>query len=338
MNIQNNVSLQKYSTFGVAVTADHFAEVTTADEIKKIIASDLWSEKPHYILGSGSNVLFTQDFRGLVVRTALKGITITSETDEYIYVDVAAGEDWHDFVMWSVSKGYWGIENLVLIPGTVGASPVQNIGAYGVEAKDTIIQVTALELANGKEHNFDYHQCKFGYRDSIFKQEPYTYFVTHVQFKLSKKPRPQLNYGAVTELLMKEQKHENPSSQDIAHVIMQLRQSKLPNIGEIGMAGSFFKNPIITPEHADVLLMEYPDMKQYFLPDNKVKISAGWIIEKMGYKGIREGDVGTYEKHALVLVNYGDATGQEVWDFAQKIMDQAFHTFEIILEPEVLII
>lgn len=338
MNIQHNVSLKKYTSFAVEVTADHLVEITTIDHMKELIQSDLWKTQPHYILGGGSNVLFTQDFKGIIAHTALTGITITTETKDYIIIDVAAGEDWHEFVMWSVEKGYWGIENLALIPGTVGASPVQNIGAYGVEAKDTIVEVSTIDLVSGEEKMFTHAECNFAYRDSIFKQEPYTYFVTSVRFKLSKKPIPQLNYGAVTELLMKENKHIDPSPTDIAEVIIALRKSKLPDLGEIGMAGSFFKNPIISPEHADVLLMEYPEMKQYFLPDNKVKISAGWMIETMGYKGIKEGNVGTYSKHALVLVNHGGATGLEVWDFAQKIMDQAFHTFEINLEPEVLII
>jgi UDP-N-acetylmuramate dehydrogenase len=338
MNIQHNISLKKYTTFAVEVTADYFVEVENVDQVKELIRSDFLKEQTYYILGGGSNVLFTQDFKGCVVYNSLKGISVSKETEEYVVVDVAGGEDWHTFVMWSVKKGYWGIENLALIPGTVGAAPVQNIGAYGVEAKDTITQVRTLVLASGNEKVFSHAECQFAYRESLFKQEPYTYFVSSVQFKLYKKARPQLNYGAITELLMKSKKHENPSSADIAGVIIELRQSKLPNLGEIGMAGSFFKNPIITPEPADVLLMEYPDMKQYFLPDNKVKISAGWLIETMGYKGVKEGRVGTYDKHALVLVNHGGASGLEVWDFAQKIMDQAFHSFEIILEPEVLII
>lgn len=337
MIIEHNKSLVEYTTFGVDVTSTYFTEINTISELQELVTNELWKKIPHYILGGGSNILFTKNYEGLIVYNNLKGINIIDDSKDYTLVNVAAGEDWHDFVMWSVEQNLWGIENLALIPGTVGASPVQNIGAYGVEVNETIENVTVMNILSGEEETLTHAECNFGYRDSIFKQKSDTYFVLSVQFKLSKIPILNLEYGAIVDKLA-EQNITNPSSLDMVQTIITIRQSKLPNVGEIGMAGSFFKNPITTIEHAQRLLGEYPEMKYFHLDDGSVKIPAGWIIETMGYKGVREGNVGTYDKHALVLVNHGGATGSEVWSFAQKIINDAYDTFKITLEPEVIIL
>lgn len=337
MIIEHNKSLAEFTTFGVNVKAKYFVEITTVSELQELMNDALWQQEPHYILGGGSNILFTKDYKGIIVHNNIKGISVDHESEDHMLVNVAAGEDWHDFVMWSVKQNLWGIENLALIPGTVGASPVQNIGAYGVEAKNTIEQVTVINMTSGKIEMLDNIECDFGYRNSIFKQQPEKYIVVSVQFKLSKIPILNLEYGAIVDKLA-EQNITDPSALDMAQTVIAIRQSKLPNVGEIGMAGSFFKNPITTMEHAQQLLQQYSSLRFFPLDDGSVKIPAGWIIETMGYKGIREGNVGTYEKHALVLVNYGGATGSEVWDFAQKIMNDAQKTFDIRLEPEVIIL
>jgi UDP-N-acetylmuramate dehydrogenase len=335
MKIEDNKSLQEYTTFAVDVHAKHFAVVNNASELRDLITHDLWQEQPHYILGLGSNILFTKDYEGIIVFNNIKGFEILEEDQSSVTVKACAAENWHDLVMWAVNKNLWGIENLALIPGTVGASPVQNIGAYGVEAKDTIVSVDVIDLGTGRGLTLSNQDCKFEYRGSIFKKES-NYFVTAVTFRLSKIRQPQLSYGSiVTELA--EEGIEYPEVLDVAHAVIAIRQSKLPDVGEIGMGGSFFKNPVITREHAEQLRVQYPDMRSFDLPDENVKVPAGWLIEKLGYKGVQEGNVGTYHKHALVLVNHGNATGSEVWNFAQKIMSHVQQTFNINLEPEVII-
>ena len=335
MKIEENKSLINYTTFGVDVRAKYFVVINNVSELRDLITHSLWQEESHYILGFGSNILFTQDYDGIIVYNNMKGFEILEEDQTSMTIKTSAAENWHDFVMWSVSKNLWGIENLALIPGTVGASPVQNIGAYGVEAKETIVSVDIIDLVTGQGRSLDNKECQFEYRSSIFKKE-LNYFVTSVTFKLSKIRQPQLSYDSIVTALT-EANIQFPEGQDIANAVTSIRKSKLPNVGEIGMGGSFFKNPVITREHAERLRMQYPDMRSFDLPDGTVKVPAGWLIETLGYKGVQEGNVGTYHKHALVLVNYGQATGAEVWSFAQKIMNHVKQIFDITLEPEVII-
>ncbi len=336
MLIQEKKSLKNYTTFGVDVFADYFIEINTKESFLELLQHPLW-QKNTYIIGGGSNILFTDDYHGLIIHNNILGITILSEDDESMIVKTGAGVDWHEFVMWSVEHNVWGIENLALIPGTVGAAPVQNIGAYGVEAKDTISKVHAIDTETGEEKILFHQDCQFGYRDSIFKKIPGKYFITSVEFTLSKIPRLNIEYGAIVKTLA-ENNITDPSARDMAETIIKIRSSKLPALGEIGMAGSFFKNPIITAEHATKLLLKYPKMKQFILDTGEVKISAAWLIDYLGYKGIQKGKVGTYSKHALVLVNYGDASGVEVRNFAQKIIVDVYDNFSITLQPEVIVI
>lgn len=335
MIIEKQKSLAQYTTFGVQIVADYYVSITSPDDIIELMNRDIWSHD-RYILGGGSNILFVQDFKGLIIHNQIKGIEVINETEESLSISVGAGENWHGLVIWSVEKDLWGLENLVLIPGTVGASPVQNIGAYGVEAQDTITRVHVINLETGLSETLHHNQCNFSYRSSIFKQQPGKYFITRVEFKLSKIPRLNLEYGIISDTLL-ERGITLPNAQDMAETISLIRSSKLPAVGEIGMAGSFFKNPIIEKEQAIILHNSFPDMRQFDLPDGRVKISAGWLIDYLGYKGIQEGNVGTYSKHALVLVNYGGASGSEVWNFAQKIIKNVHDTFSIRLEPEVII-
>lgn len=336
MNIQEHISLKPYTTFMTESSARYFFELTSVNQIKGLVNSSYWNYNP-YIIGGGSNLLFTKDYDGLVVLNKLKGVTITKETNTHVEVNFAAGESWHESVLWAAENGFWGIENLVLIPGTVGAAPVQNIGAYGVEAANTISSVEVFNVVEKEIEILLNSECNFGYRDSIFKQNPDTYIVLSVTFMLQKNPNPQLGYGAIINELV-ERKIKNPTLKQITDVITFIRRSKLPDVGSVGMAGSFFKNPVITKEHFEEILEKYPDAPSYKTDESFVKIPAGWIIEILGYKGVKKGNVGTYEKHALVLVNHGNATGQEVWVFAEEIIDQVKEDFGIIFEPEVIVL
>lgn len=335
MHVQENISLKPYTTFMTESQADYFIEVNQIEDLYRITETREWKDLPRFILGSGSNVLFVGDFKGLIVHLNTKGKEVVTETETEIDMRVAAGESWHEFVMDMVSKNYWGIENLALIPGTVGAAPVQNIGAYGVEIKDIIVSVEAINIKTRELHTFNNTECNFSYRNSFFKQHNGEYIVTAATFRLSKIPQPHLQYGALKELFPAQ---STPNSQEIAEAVINVRQSKLPDVGEIGMAGSFFKNPIVSAPHAAQFKESYPEMVMYETTQGNVKISAGWLIEYLNYKGIRQGEVGTYHKHALVLVNYGNASGKEVWDFAQEIINKVKDTFDIDLEPEVLIV
>lgn len=317
-------------------SAQYFCIVSSVHEILDVLRHDVWNNNP-YIIGGGSNILFTQDYQGLIVVNQLKGKEIINETDEYIDIKFSSGESWHECVLWSVGHGYWGIENLVLIPGTIGASSVQNIGAYGASAADTIYSVEVINIKTLEIETLFNQDCNFGYRDSIFKQYPERYIVTAVIYRLSQRPEPKLSYGSIQQELVKNG-IQNPTLRQIADTIMVIRRSKLPDVGSIGMAGSFFKNPIINRELFNIIIKKYPNMPSYEFDNDMRKIPAGWVIETLGYKGFREGDVGTYDKHALVLVNYDDARGSDVWNFAQKIMRESKEKFTINLEPEVIIL
>lgn len=337
MLIESHKNLKQYNTFMVSAEAKYFAMVTDNDSLYKILGSKEWSfSEKHFVLGGGSNVLFISDFDGFVLKNEIKGIDIVKEEADSVTVRVGAGEPWHNFVMWSVERGYWGIENLAYIPGSVGASPVQNIGAYGVSVADSIHLVEYVELPHAEKKILFHDECDFGYRTSIFKENPQKYIITHVYFILKKSGKPITSYGRVEELLI-QKSIANPTSKDIAETIIDIRKSKLPELGEIGMAGSFFKNPIVSKKHFETLKRDFPDIKS-FDSGSEVKIPAGWILETLGYKGFKKGNTGNYDKHALVIIHNGEGTGVEVYEYVQSIINHVKKVFNITLEPEVNII
>jgi len=337
--LQQNISLKPYNTFGIDVIAKQFIDITSLNDLKKLIDT----EKDFFILSGGSNLLLTKDIEGLVIHLNTKGITITKETDNHVFVKVSAGENWHDFVMWCIGQNYGGLENLSLIPGNVGTTPIQNIGAYGTEVKDTIIEVEGLEIESNSIKTFTNKECEFGYRNSIFKNvQKGKYIITDVTFKLSKNDH-KLNssYGAIQSELEKNN-IKKPTIKDISNAVIAIRQSKLPNPKEIGNSGSFFKNPVISKQQFEGLQKIYPNMPFYEVKGKKSKIlykvPAGWLVEQCGFKGKRYGDAGVHKKQALVLVNYGNATGKEIWQLAQNIRNTVFEKFNIELEAEVNVI
>lgn len=335
MNIQKNVLLKNYNTFGISVNAKRFISVNSVYELQQILKV----EKDIFLISGGSNMLLTKDIDELVVHINIKGVSIDNENENAAYLTVNSGENWHEFVLWCISQNYGGIENLSLIPGNVGTCPIQNIGAYGVEVKDTITKVEAIEIETGKLVQFSNKDCNFGYRNSIFKNElKGKYIITSVSFKLTT-IHHNLNssYGAIeTELSLK--KISKPSLKDISNAVIAIRKSKLPDPKEIGNSGSFFKNPVISSAQYLKLQKEYADLPGYKISDMEVKIPAGWLIEKAGFKGKRYGEFGVHDKQALVLVNYGNASGREIYQLAEKIKETIVKKFEITLEIEVNII
>jgi len=331
-----NVSLKKYNTFGIDVTADWLVEIESEEQLLTII--DDTQDIPKLILGQGSNVLFLNDFKGIILHNNIFGKRIIDEDNESITVAVKGGENWHDFVMWEVENNYGGIENLALIPGKVGTAPMQNIGAYGVEVKDVIVSVHAIDMTTCNPVTFTNEACQFGYRDSVFKkpENKGKYFINEVVFKLSKNNHQlKTGYGAIRDVLSKK-KITNPRINDIAEAVIEIRQSKLPDPKKIGNAGSFFKNPFITREQLDKLLDKYPKIPFYPTENkNLVKVPAGWLIDQAGWKGKRFGPVGVHQNQALVLVNYGGATGQQIKDLADKIITDIKEKYNINLHPEV---
>ena len=335
MNIKENISLKEYNTFGIAVNAKRFISVDSVYQLQQLLKV----EKDLFLISGGSNMLLTKDIEKLVVHIDIKGISIDNEDENTAYITVNAGENWHEFVLWCVSENYGGIENLSLIPGNVGTCPIQNIGAYGVEVKDTITKVEAVEIKTGKLVQFSNEDCNFGYRNSIFKNEVKgKYIITSVSFKLTKSNH-NLNssYGAInTELIAKN--ITKPSLKDISEAVIAIRKSKLPDPKEIGNSGSFFKNPVIATTQFLELQKDFPTIPSYKISDTEVKVPAGWLIEQAGFKGKRFGNYGVHEKQALVLVNYGNATGKEIYQLAEKIKDTILSQFDIPLEIEVNII
>jgi len=333
LKILKNISLKPYNTFGINVTAKRFVVVESIAKLKEIL-----NQHPNcFVLGGGSNMLLTKDIDRLVVKLNLKGITDTKTSDNAVLVTAQGGENWHNFVLWCLSKNYGGLENLSLIPGTVGACPIQNIGAYGVEVKDTITQVEALEIKSQKIVTFSNEDCKFSYRNSIFKSVAKgKYIITKVTFKLTRQ-NPVLNtqYGAIKSEL---ENIKSPTIKDVSNAVIKIRSSKLPDPKKIGNSGSFFKNPIVNSSLFKDLLAKNPQMPFYKIDVNKYKIPAGWLIEKCHFKGKRFGDVGVHNKQALVLVNYGNASGQDILNLAKMIKKSIKNTFKINLETEVNII
>ena len=331
MDLQQNISLKPYNTFGIDVPAEYFITLKDIEDLSEI--SSLPYQK--HVLGGGSNILLTEAVKGLVIHNALKGITAILEDAEHIWLQVASGEIWHELVLFAVSNGYGGIENLALIPGTVGASPMQNIGAYGVEARQTIESVTFWRWDEQTFTTYNNDQCEFEYRDSVFKNRlKDKVFITSVIYKLNKRPQFNTSYGAIEQELEKMGVKEL-SVKAIMDAVINIRTSKLPDPKQIGNAGSFFKNPTISKVQYDVLACKYPAMPSYPVNKKMVKVPAGWLIEQCGWKGYTEGQTGVHAKQALVLVNYGNAKGNDIWQLSTEILASVKERFDIELEREV---
>tara|TARA_B100000768_G_scaffold34329_1_gene32940 strand:+ start:574 stop:1590 length:1017 start_codon:yes stop_codon:yes gene_type:complete len=336
-NILNNYSLKNHNTFGINVEAKYFSTFNSMIELKEILKINLHKKEKFFILGSGSNILLTKDFDGFILHNKIEGICIIEDNENDIIVEVGSGVVWHDFVMWSVNQELSGIENLALIPGTVGASPVQNIGAYGMEAKDSITKVHTLEIKNKKVKIFSNKDCEFSYRNSIFKKEKEKKFIiTKVEFRLSKEHFNRTEYGAIEEELKKLKLKANPAT--IAKAVIKIRNRKLPNPKVLGNSGSFFKNPVIETSEFNVLKKEFPEIIGYTISNSQTKVAAGWLIDNAGLKGYRKADAGVHKNQALVLVNYGNATGTEIIKLAKEIQQKIKAQYGIIIEPEVSIL
>jgi len=331
-----NISLKGFNTFRMQCSADYMLHIKSEAEIMQFIGSNLIKIKPLLILGGGSNLLFTGDFHGIIIHPDIQGIYVEEEFSDHVVVSAGAGVNWDKFVEWAVNQNLRGIENLSYIPGTVGATPVQNIGAYGEEIKDYIKEVRAISLEDGSVRNLSNCECRFGYRDSIFKNElKGKYVITRVYFNLFKSGEPNLSYGMLKEEV---QKTGDISLKSIRQAVIRIRQNKLPEPEFIGNAGSFFKNPVVEKKIAESLKKEFPDMPVYQHESDTVKLSAGWLIEQCGWKGIRVGDAGVYEKQALIIVNYGKATGIEILELSERIRESVHEKFGIMLEREVEVI
>ena len=335
MIIQENISLKEYNTFGVQVYAKRFVSITSLYELQQLLKI----EKELFLISGGSNMLLTKDIEQLVVLMNITGISIDREDDNTVHLTVNSGENWHDFVLWCISQNYGGIENLSLIPGNVGTCPIQNIGAYGVEVKDTITKVEALEIETGKLKVFSNLNCDFGYRNSIFKQDAKgKYIITSVSFELTKNQHTlNTSYGAI-EAGLNEKGISTPTIKDVSDIVIAIRQSKLPDPNIIGNGGSFFKNPVISNLQFREIEKKFPNIPSYRASDSETKIPAGWLVEQCGFKGKRFGDAGVHKNQALVLVNYGNASGIEIHQLAQKIQQEVLNTFAISLEIEVNVV
>ncbi|RNL50161.1 UDP-N-acetylmuramate dehydrogenase [Pedobacter jejuensis] len=337
LQIQQNISLKPFNTFGIDVKAAFFAEIFNVEDLKALFNKDITKTQKLLVIGGGSNILFTQDYDGLVVKISISGIESLIEGNT-VKVTAGAGVVWNDFVNYCVAHNFAGTENLSLIPGTVGASPVQNIGAYGVELKDIFHSCTAFEIETGNIKTFNYDDCHFGYRESIFKGDlKGKYIITSVTFNLKTEAVINTSYGAIETELQK-RGIEKPNIADVSAAVSHIRVSKLPDPSTIGNAGSFFKNPVIEKyEFADVV-SNHPDVVHYPTADGKVKLAAGWLIEQCGYKGKIAGNTGTWKNQALVLVNHGNASGTEIFNFSEQIIDSVKSTFGVTLEREVNIL
>ncbi len=338
MLIRENISLKPYNSFGIEATAKYFATFTSLEELTMLLRTPAAREASPFILGGGSNILFTKDMTGLVLKNGLKGIELVREDADYYYVKAQAGENWHQFVCYCIEHNYSGVENLSLIPGNVGASPMQNIGAYGVEIKDVFHELEAYHLGSATVQIFDLNDCGFGYRESVFKQQHKGQFIIlNVTYRLRKQPVYNISYGAIEQELEK-MGVEQLSIHAIAQAVIHIRKSKLPNPDEIGNAGSFFKNPTIPFIQFKTLQQKFPSIIGYPAAAGTIKVAAGWLIEQCGWKGFRKGDAGCHAKQALVLVNYGHATGTELLTLSELIIESVIKKFNILLEREVNII
>ena len=333
MKLHTSISLRTYNTFGIDLPGN-LAEFDSEADLLKLMEAQ--PHGPSLILGGGSNMLFSHSPAGWIWKNSIPGIRVLSQTEDFVIVEAGAGENWHGFVQHCIANDWGGLENLSLIPGQVGASPMQNIGAYGVEVKDVFDSLCAVELSSGNLKEFSAEACAFGYRESVFKRALKNQFmITAVRFKLSRRNHKlHLDYGAIREELEK-MEVTLPGIKDVAQAVIQIRRSKLPDPRELGNAGSFFKNPVIDSGLAQKLKMQYPEMVQYPIDGESVKLAAGWLIEKAGWKGYRKGDAGVHAKQALVLVNYGNADGQEIWQLSEDIVRDIEQKFGVVLEREV---
>jgi UDP-N-acetylmuramate dehydrogenase len=335
LTIQSNVSLKSYNTFGIDVTTRYLVEVDNDQDIQTLLQLPDIQSLPKLILGGGSNLLLTQDFNGLVIKINIKGIETVKENQDYVWLRAGAGESWHEFVMYCVERGLGGIENLSLIPGTVGAAPMQNIGAYGVEIKDTFDRLEAVDIATGVKRIFTNADCRFGYRDSVFKnEEKGQYIISNVLFRLDKNPVFHISYGDIQKTL-EQMSVKELTIKAISEAVIKIRRSKLPDPAEIGNAGSFFKNPEIPASQYEALKNEHPDLPGYIINEEIVKVPAGWLIEQCGWKGKRLGNIGVHARQALVLVNYGGGKGIEIKQLAERIQASVEERFGICLHTEV---
>jgi UDP-N-acetylmuramate dehydrogenase len=336
--IREDVSLHKFNTFHIDSLAHYFTEIGNLEQFRELIASGFLIQHPFLLLGGGSNLLFKGNFKGVVVRIVNKGIEIVERNADEVFIKASAGENWHEFVTYSVNQGFGGLENLSLIPGNVGSCPIQNIGAYGVEIKDSFHSLEAIDLTTGEIKVFNQDECRFGYRDSIFKSElKGKIAIWSVTFRLSLNPKLNLEYGAIMQELQA-LGIENPGIADVSKAVSNIRRSKLPDPVVLGNAGSFFKNPAVELKFANKLKESFPNLVSFRLDDENVKLAAGWLIEQCGWKGYREGYAGIHESQALVLVNYGNATGADIITLAHKVQNSVYERFGVKLEMEVNVV
>ncbi len=333
LQVQAGVSLKRYNSFGVDVSARWFTEVHGDQQVREALAYAAQRQLSVMLLGGGSNLLLTQDVEALVARMASRGIRLLQDDGDQVLIEAEAGEPWHPFVQWTLQQGFVGLENLSLIPGTVGAAPMQNIGAYGVELKDSFAGLTALDRHSGELREFSLAECEFAYRDSLFKREAGCWVILRVRFALSRSAPLHLDYGPVRQRLL-EQGVAVATAMDVSRAICAIRSEKLPDPAQLGNAGSFFKNPLVSAELAEHLRYEYADLVAYPQADGRVKLAAGWLIERAGWKGFREGDAGVHHLQALVLVNHGRASGQQLLALAQRIQADIAQRFAVELEIE----
>jgi UDP-N-acetylmuramate dehydrogenase len=333
LQVQPQVSLKPFNSFGVDVRAQLFAEAHSDADVREALAYATAHDMPLLVIGGGSNLLLTADIAALVLRMATRGIRVTSDDGNRVVIEAEAGEPWHPFVQYTLAQGFSGLENLSLIPGTVGAAPMQNIGAYGVEIKDVFAGLTALDRQTGELRDFTLEECNFAYRDSLFKQQPGRWLILRVRFALDRIAHLHLEYGPVRQRLT-EQGIEQPTPTDVSRAICSIRSEKLPDPAVLGNAGSFFKNPLVSAAIVARIKEQHPDVVAYTQPNGQMKLAAGWLIERAGWKGFREADAGVHKLQALVLVNYGAATGLQLLDLAQRIQKDIAERFNVDLEME----
>ena len=337
MQIHQNFSLKKYNTFGIEAKAKQFVAVHNLDELQAVLKNH--SSEKKFILGGGSNMLLTQNIDALVIHVDLKGKKVIKEDDNFVWVESNAGENWHEFVLWTINQNYGGLENMSLIPGNVGTTPVQNIGAYGAEIKDTFVSCDAMNIETQEMKTFTKDECNFGYRESIFKHEAKgKYIITSVVYKLTKhNHKISVEYGDIKSELAKKN-ISSPTIKDVSNAVITIRQSKLPDPKELGNSGSFFKNPVISRELFLKVQEKFPEVKYFEVSPTEVKVPAGWLIEHAGLKGYRKDDAGVHKNQALVLVNYGNATGQDILNLSKYVQKTVFDKYGIAIEAEVNVI
>lgn len=342
MEVASNTTLKPFNTFGIDATAHHLVKIHSIEELQQVLRQDRWQEMPKVILGGGSNILFTSSDVPLVLKMDIRGIEVVEEDNEAVWIKVGAGEDWHELVMYCIDQGWGGVENLSLIPGTVGAAPMQNIGAYGVEIKDVFTQLEAVDIETASPRTFRAEECKFGYRESVFKNiYKGKYIITSVNFRLSKQPAINTSYGTIEEVLTERLGPtgvKSASIRDVSEAVVHIRQSKLPDPKKIGNAGSFFKNPVVPRAKFEELRQQFPSVPGYPVSEQEVKVPAGWLIEQAGWKGKRLGSIGVHDRQALVLVNHGGGTGEAIQKLAYDIQQSVQEKFGILIQPEVNIV